>query len=570
MEANVKFSDGRKAIVRGASREDIVAKVEEYEASLKPNDSMVSEPVRRGANASGENALVGVGELALSIGSGVVAEPVSGVMGIGRALRSGGQAGGQRVEELRNAMTYQPRTPEGQRIQQGMADLVEPVADFAGYMSDKAGGVGAAVGRPFGLEAEGDSAGRTLLSGAAMLAGGVLGGGIKQTVNQSAQTASRQAAKIAAKSTDKSLAKVTLKNGKVTPDDLAKEVIRQGVDEGVVAVIKQGSVRDKLAMRRMVSTLEKSQNNRRYAALHRPSDVVGRTVMARANHVRGINQAARKELDVVSRSLKGKSIDVDDAVSTFVDDLADMGATIKNGKVAYAKDADIPKGMRGIVNQVVERMSAGGRPDAHAAHRLKRYIDELVAYGRESKSGLSGRTESIIKELRHSVDAKLDEAFPAYNQANTRYADTIKALSDLQDIAGKKIDLTGPSGEAALGRLSRRIFGNAQSRERLMESLDELDRVAKRYGGTFDDDVITQAMFAQELERRFGTTATSSFQGDIDKVVERRLGQLADGTAGARNFVIEKLGQASDKVRGINDEAAMKALKRLLTPEQSQ
>ena len=136
----------------------------------------------------------------------------------------------------------------------------------------------------------------------------------------------------------------------------------------------------------------------------------------------------------------------------------------------------------------------GANPDAFELHRMKRFIDEVVTYGKAGE-GLTGKTERILKQLRTNLDSTLDDAFPAYNEANTIYADTIGALDALQDVAGRKMDLFGPNADKATGTLLRRMMSNAQSRVNLVDAVDNLEVVAKRYGSKFGDDISTQMLF---------------------------------------------------------------------------
>lgn len=65
----------------------------------------------------------GVGEAALSMATGAVAEPIAGLMGLARTAVSGPEAGAQRVQEFRQNATYQPRTGAGQEYLQDIAEL---------------------------------------------------------------------------------------------------------------------------------------------------------------------------------------------------------------------------------------------------------------------------------------------------------------------------------------------------------------------------------------------------------------------------------------------------------------
>lgn len=75
--------------------------------------------------------LVGGLDAAAAVGSRIVAEPVAGIAGMAAAmspLRDEG-AGGQTVNETREALAYQPRTERGQEMLQGLGETLAPVGE---------------------------------------------------------------------------------------------------------------------------------------------------------------------------------------------------------------------------------------------------------------------------------------------------------------------------------------------------------------------------------------------------------------------------------------------------------
>ena len=91
-------------------------------------------------------------------------------------------------------------------------------------------------------------------------------------------------------------------------------------------------------------------------------------------------------------------------------------------------------------------------------------------------------------------------------------------------------------------------------------SFNDIERVARKYGGKFDDDLLTQTLFSDELDNVFGPAARTSFHGQIKQAVK--------GAAGAvtrpADTAVEAVAHGADKLRGINQENAFKAIKALL------
>lgn len=348
---------------------------------------------------------------------------------------------------------------------------------------------------------------------------------------------------------------------RVQKDRLATKAIKQGFDEGVIAAVKGSSPSDRTSMRKMVNIMERGKKNARFAVTNRPSDVVGDSLMDRVRTVQKINQDAGKRLDGVAKSLKGQQVDFQPSVDSFINDLGDMGISVTDDLKLNFSGSDI-EGLAGperAIAQVFNRMKSTRPPDAFDLHRMKRFIDEQVTFGKNAE-GLAGRSEAVLKRLRRSLDQTLDSNFPEYDAVNTQYSETIGALDALQDVAGRKMDLTGPNAEKATGTLMRRLMSNAQSRVTLLDSINQIEDVAKKFGGKFKDDLLSQVLFVDELDSVFGPVARTSFQGQIKQGV----GAAIEAKTSPVTAALRAGGAVVEKARGINQEGAFKAIKKLL------
>lgn len=376
--------------------------------------------------------------------------------------------------------------------------------------------------------------------------------------------------------------------GKVVADPTQKAAAKQGFEEGLVTMVKATDPQTRQNMRAMLDVVEQGKRNFKSQAVNRPLDIVGDSITSRVKVIQRANQAAGRRLDGVAKSLQGKAVDPQPAVEGLVSSLDDMGIklNVAPGKMEIdfsGSDIEGLEGSQKVVTNMLKRLFDTKSPDAYDVHRMKRFIDENVTYGK-SQEGLSGRVEGIFKTLRRELDGILDSQFPEYNRVNTQYSETIGALDALQDVAGKKVNLMGDNVDKALGTLSRRLLSNAQSRVPLMDALGQADSVAKKYvtssstdvvpyakvmesasisPDSLNDDLIAQVMFVDELEKTFGTHARTSLQGDVAKVADRAI----DTVAGSQTM----FGAAAEGAkagyrfsRGINEENALKALRKLL------
>jgi hypothetical protein len=371
--------------------------------------------------------------------------------------------------------------------------------------------------------------------------------------------------------------------GRVVTNKAAKGSAKQGLKESLVSMIQGASGSTKQRLIEMLDITEAGRTNLR-ETINRPGDVIGKSLLDRFKVVKSANKQAGTMIDDAAKSLKGQSVDVSPAVNEFMGELDNMGVKFDpgTGTVSF-RGSDIEKitGEETAFKNLLERMLNTDAPDAYDVHRLKRFIDNTVTYGKRVE-GVSGNTERIMKRLRNGLDTILDQQFPNYAKANEQYAETIGALDDLQTLAGRKADLTGPNADKDIGILLRRILSNARSRVPIMDNIVEMDRVAKKYSspGTdvgpytgalgdappvgFDDDILTQALFADELERVFGTNATTSFMGDIGKAVQR--GAVDTAVTGGNPWAsaTELVHSGLDRARGINEDEALKVFRELL------
>lgn len=334
-----------------------------------------------------------------------------------------------------------------------------------------------------------------------------------------------------------------------------QEAIKQGFDEGLIAMIREASFADRRNMLQSLDIMEQATGNKRFSMLNRTTDVAGQSVLKRYKAIREANTKAGRSIDRYARqNLKNQYVDFDQPVNNFLSELQDMGIRQRNDLTLDFSGSDIKNltGLENLVSRIVDRMASPRDMTAYEVHTFKRFIDQQMTYGK-SQEGLSGKIENAVKNLRRNLDNVLDENFQGYNTANTRYAETINAMNEFQDLMGRKIDFDSPSAPTAVGTKLRGLGSNIQSRGRLLDSLGELQTLGNRYG-QFDDDVINQAAFTMDLDRVFGTKADTSFAGQIGERVPTTKGEMTSAAVRA----------AANKVRGINQEAQFRAMRNLL------
>lgn len=523
-------------------------------------------PVQTGKEFSAGEQAVGMGEAALSMASSLPAEVIAGLASMSPMMipLNDGRPG-TRTDDIRQAFTYSPRTDAGKEAQKKLGEVYGPVLEKLSGLEATLGDAGNEIGGPVvGAVAKSVPTGLAEALGLATLKTGA--SAIKRIPDKQNETRDL----IESGSTSNELAELRVdEKGRVKTDSRAVAAINQGFDKGVIQAVKQSSPTDKQQMLKMVNIAQIGRKNKLESVKARPTDIVGDSLMKRYQEVYKQNRVAGGKLDSIAKGLKGKDVDYSPAVNQFAQDLKDMGISVDADLKPVFKGSDIEgvAGAERAIQQIMTRMRDTRVPDGYDVHRLKKFIDEQVNFGKRAE-GLGGKTEGVLKNLRRNLDETLDTRFPEYDQVNTQYAETINAMNTFQDAAGQKMNLQGANANKAVGTLMRRLMSNAQSRVRLADAIRELDTVAGKTG-TFNDDLMTQVLFADELDSVFGPVARTSLSGELSKASKAaeaaKTGvDVATGRRGVYDAVVDMVGAGVNKARGINEDAAFSAIRDLL------
>jgi hypothetical protein len=360
-----------------------------------------------------------------------------------------------------------------------------------------------------------------------------------------------------------------LSGSQTVPDNEAMEAIKQGWKDGTIASIKAASDKDRQAMTKMLNIFKMGEKSEKFRALNRAADILGDTVDSRIRFLSTANKEAGTAINQIANSqLRGRRVDFDPAINTFIDDLGALGVKVELDANGLAKanlrgsEIEGDRQAQRTLNMVLERLSATNVPDAFGIHTAKRFIDTQVDYGKRNLANpLTAQAERTLKNLRRNLNTTLGEAFPDYRAANTKYSDTITALDDMQKSAGTQIDFDSPNAEKALGTAMRKLTSNYGTRANLIDALDQANQTATKYGLKIDDDVVNQLIFVNELDRMFGAAAQTSLKGQVAEAMQTGV-DIARG--GAARRAVELLAEKAEELRGINRENAVKAMEELL------
>jgi len=518
--------------------------------------------------------LIGGLEGAATMTSGAIAAPIAGIVGLAEAAYPFSEpgAGGRRAQQIQEALTIKPTKGAEMAMQplQAVGEKIESARRYFGEDTLQATGspllatmasilpdatmslFGVRLGKPSTQQP-------SIPKGTSKLQSAT-----KQKIGELIQEGSKDVSTAKFKVAPNTvLSKITDGAPRVVGDATAKTTIKQGFDPAIVAMVKGSNNIDKAGFSKMVEITKKSLKNAEFGAKNRASDVLGDSFLKRINQVSKANRKAGGRLDRVAKSLKGSNVDSSPAVTQFLKDLKNKGVTVTEDLKLGFKGSDFEgasaeaRSAQSILRTTFNRMSNTRTPDAFDLHRMKKFLDSQVSFGK-SKSGMPGVAEGTLKSLRRNIDEILDNNFPEYDKVNTVFAETRTALDNLQDAAGKKLSFTGGNANKALGTKLRSLLSNNQSRVKLMDSVNEMENLSIKHGGNFKDNLLAQALFVDELENVFKTSARTGFKGQIaEAAVDVATGSPLRATLGAGKAAVSKItGKSPDK--------ALEAIKQLI------
>lgn len=331
----------------------------------------------------------------------------------------------------------------------------------------------------------------------------------------------------------------------------------QGFDDNDIKFMLSMKGEDKTIAQKMVNLAEKASVDKR--VIERPIDIIGDNMVNRVKFIQAQNSKAGKLVDTTAKALKGQKVDAMPIRDKALSLLEDAGV--------YANPDGTPNWSKSIFNKTPELKNKimktlsdlpAGEIDAYDLHNFKKSIDEVVNYGIKGE-GLKGKSANILKAVRNSADEVLDTTFADYNKANTDFKNTREVLDQVTDLFGKKVGISKERG----GQLLRSVFSNNTQRPRVMQLVEQLDKVSEQYGKKFDDNLLDQTLFTEILEDVYGTQATTSLQGQVARAVKGTQ-KVIEGIRNPVKGAGELVATIAEKTSGITPENKKKILSAFL------
>ena len=96
----------------------------------------------------------------------------------------------------------------------------------------------------------------------------------------------------------------------------------------------------------------------------------------------------------------------------------------------------------------------------------------------------------------------------------------------------------------------------------MMGAINKAENTVKQYGGKVEGDLTGQVIFANELDHMFGDVAPGSMRSMMQSAGE--LG-IEAASKSKENLAIDLIKGGYNKLRGINEDNAIKAIEQLIS-----
>lgn len=300
---------------------------DEPKGSLKWAD-IPDEPVDAPPEQSPEFSAATIAEPALTAVTGAIAEPIAGLAGLATLPFGGAGRATENIEDVRRALTYAPRTPEGQAGLQKMGEFLEPVGKAIETVEKGAGDIAyEATGSPLaGALGQASPTAALAALGAAPI---------------------RRMAKMGKKARQASKAKGLLKKASPDIDDLKTEArnIYKQIDESGAVVKSDATARmvDKITSTMMKEGFDPDLHPKIAVTLKRLDQIKGTDQpVGKLDTLRKIANSAAGSLDPSEKRLGMKVIGViDDTLDDLkVKDFAngkEVGSLYKDARGLWAR-----------------------------------------------------------------------------------------------------------------------------------------------------------------------------------------------------------------------------------------
>lgn len=601
--------------------------------SMDVNDPILRDRINeiRSQESTALDKVSAAGKAAGSIVSSAIMEPIAGIAGLGRTLRAGGLEGADVVQGVRD-WAYTPKDLLAQQYLGNIGEALEPITQTAEGVTRAAGdsgyrlggSVGGAIasavpaaiaellgaglinrmkaGRPLvvngeaipALEKRLNDRGLSFDSLSDEVKSSITGDATYNPITNRVKPIAEDIAvkQLEANPGNKDLIEYKVKGNRLKKDQAVKEAMKQGFSKDIIATAKAASPETKKSLMDIMTGVQKVKSGVIPAYEFRSTDIPGKSLEKRIKYINAKNDLYVKDLDnLVKTRLKGVKVDITPVSSALKESLDKLDIRIDTPKVDSnlnlidSNGAEIKptldfkgsmiskdKASQRFINDLVDLMAEGSNVDALRFHKIKRQLWHLSDARKKSPAGLTDAGKKVMKSVAASLNKSVRDSVPEYAAINDKISRSIGAIDEIKELTGSKSDIFGAGGHKILGQKARGALSNNTSRVRMENSIQDLDLLAKEFGGGFNDNIMDLVYFADSIEDRFGTQARTSLKGQAEgggmSSVAGKAAVAGSGATGATMVALDAatkaIGKKINNTRNVGDLQAFKAMKELL------
>ena len=468
-----------------------------------PTDENLAKPLPEQPETSLLDDAIGLGEAALTIGTGATSGALASIaetpFAIARSLigEITPEEARQRVQSAASDATFAPRTEVGQ-------DIIKGIGDTLGVLPPVLGTTPLNTLRPL-----------------------VTGQALTSKILKSSR-AKKQLLVNEIKKGNPNIELVTKalnESGDVITRPASKRAVKilggDHVAQGTVAVIENMSPASKKILNKQLDNITRGRKEPLFGDANRPSNVLGESILNRAIDIDKINAKAGKAIGNTASSLKDINVDIGGVNNNFLSGLNDLGVTFSKADDGWVTpdfsrskfNGGSKQSMTVLINDLLD-----GSPSFDVAHKLKRTIRDNIDF--ESGTGgvgqVKGDSKQLLKSLSSGIDEILDSTSPKYKKANESFAKTIKLKNDFDKLMGKDIDLNDKvSASSILGNKAMRVDSNAPSGVVINKLFTDADSVLGDFKIRYKDDIPSLRHITNKLNEAFKIAPPNSLKGNI-------------------------------------------------------
>lgn len=352
----------------------------------------------------------------------------------------------------------------------------------------------------------------------------------------------------------------------VTKNKAFSPLIAQGFDPTTAALVAGSKPADLSSFYSMVKSAQRQSKSRRAKITDRYAAVAGKSLIDRAKTLESLRKRTGQEVKTASESLKGQTVNVDQSLINLIESLEKKRVTVdenfnpnfSDSRYSGNKFSQDREAITQVLSRVKKIKSRGD--DAYGAHDLKSIIDDYVDFDpRTNKASVSSGVENDLKSLRSDINSALTNVSPEYRKANQKYSEIINNLDEIKSVAGRNINLLDDANSLGAGQTLRTLTANNKTSGRMVNAIEQSEKVLRDNGIIPKTDPFSQALFANDLDRILKPEAETGLGALVRE--GSQLGKEAmRGETSALGSVSRGVSAAKNKVFGVTPDKGLKTM----------